>query len=210
MKSVNNGAPEGQEDAFGLKDADARNAQPQDDTAAMFAEGDGKREDGALWLSKITTEAIRAFPERIKMMDPPQPMKCCIFSGIATGTKMSEQVGTGEVFTGLVGEFGAVRFDNNGLPDGVFKSDTLYLPIGHDAALRALGRTGQLTFALEFTAIPASNPRGYSWSYRNLAKLDRDNLSPIDRLLIHSARASQALIGREKTAGILEYMRPSS
>lgn len=185
---------------------DKPQAQPQDEAEAMFAEGEGRREDGSIWLSKITTEAIRAFPERIKMSDPPQPMKCCVFSGIATGMVSKEQVGTGEVFDGLTGEFGAVRFDNKGEPDGVFKSDTIYLPIGHKAALATFQRSGMLTFALEFSAIPANNPRGYSWSYRNLAKLDRDNLSPIDRLLIYSAKASQALVGRQNV-GILEDMR---
>lgn len=179
-----------------------------DVTREMFEPREGRSQDGSIWLPKITMATIRVRPARCWELDGGRgaPFKAAIFAGVANGTKIMENVEKTESFTALTGEFSAIRFDLQGEPDAIFKSDTMFLPIGHLAAVNRLERqqNGVLNFSLEFS----SNPRGeqlYSWSYRNLAQIDRNNLSPIDRLISYSVNASR-MIG-ERPQGLLADLR---
>lgn len=185
------------------------NEMPQPGGEEMFEAGEGRREDGSIGVPKITMSTIRAFPERCKRLNNGEggAMKIATFTGVANGMVEAVKQDTGEVFFGLKGDFGAVRFDDKGEPDAIYKADTIYLPIGHQAALQAFERTGRLNFALEFWAQPAHNPAGYSWTYKNLAKLDRNNLSPIDRLLMLSVSAGRQIAVAGQSAGLLSDMR---
>jgi len=179
---------------------------PQED---MFRAGEGRRDDGSIGLPKITMKTIRANPARCNEGDGAR-VKIATFTGVANGIQQAAKPDTGEVFFGLKGDFAAVRFDRDGEPEAIFKADTLYFPIGHQAALNTLERTGQLSFALEFYAQPASNPAGYSWSYNNLAKLDRNNLSPIDKLITLSVKAGRELAAAGPAVGLLADLRQAA
>lgn len=172
--------------------------RPQDDLADdatlndMFGKREGRSADGSIWLPKITMATIRAIPARCKEIgETGSKYKVAIFAGIASGTKVMSNAEKTETFVALIGEFSAIRFDMAGEPDAIFKSDTMFLPIGHDGALVRLERQGSIAFSLEFSSQPAGNPLGYSWTYINLAQIDRDNLSPIDRLIRHSVATSR-------------------
>lgn len=197
------------DDAF---DAEAR---------TMFEPGEGKMDDGSIGLPKITMATIRAMPERCKQVE--RRIKIAMITGLGGGELLMPPIDReGELlalplddrermtFTALVAttdQWGCVRYDNDGEPEAIFKSDNLFLPIGHLAALARRRKVGAVPIALEFWAQPAGNKVGYSWSYVNLAKLDRENLSPVDRLIRLGVQAGRQLQIAGNRAGLLADLR---
>lgn len=176
----------------------------------MFSSSDGKVTDGTIWLPKITTTTIKSRPERCKIDE--RRMKICSFAGIATGMRQMSDPKTGEIFHGLTSgdePFGAIVYGDDGQPDAVYKSDTLFFPIAHQAALNAVEKHGVLRFAVEFWSQPAGNPLGYSWFYRNLATIDPSNPSLIDRLLRLTVQAGHR-IAAQPHSGLLADLRRAS
>lgn len=192
-----------------LTEADIGSFQDGDDTSRdMFEPREGRSTDGSIWLPKITMATIRVFAAKCHELHEGQggKMKAAIFTGLASGTKIMENAEKTEAFVALIGEFSAIRFDLSGEPDAIFKSDTIFFPICHSDALARLERQGSMPFSLEFSSQPAANKATYSWSYRNLAKIDRNNLSPVDRLIAYSVAASRALADKP-AAGLLADLR---
>lgn len=204
-------------------DADTGEVLEQQDITEqeLFGTGEGPQSDGTIVLPKITAATIRCNPERSKIAD--KPVKMMLVTGIVGGEylmppvdremefqSMPETDIQRMTFTALVaggGEpWGTVRFDDEGEPNAVFKSDFLFLPISHIAVITRYRRRGPVPIALEFWSQPATNVRGYSWSMYNLAKYD-GNVSPIDRLLIAGVRAGKQLQLVGRTAGLLSDLR---
>lgn len=185
---------------------------------ALFG-AEGTQQDGTIILPKITMATIRAMPERAKIAD--RPMKMALVTGIAGGEylmpKMDDenrlqQLGPDateyQIFSALVAAvepWGCVRFDNDGEPDAVYKSDYLFLPTYHVAIVQRMRQVGQVAIALELWAQPASNVRGYSWFVRNLAKYD-GGMSPVDRMLKLGVEAGRR-IPLGASAGLLQDLR---
>lgn len=162
--------------------------QASNEADSLF-DGQKTLADGSIYLPLITTERCRANPERAKLQG--RPVKCILIAGMAWRTYEAPSPDSGEVFTGLEGNFAAVVYDDAGEPKTIFKSDRCFLPAGHATQVIEVQRRGHAEFSYLFTAAPAGNRRGYSWLGANLAKLDIDNLSVIDRLVRHSIAAAE-------------------
>jgi len=196
-------------------------AEPEN-VEKMFETGTGRMADGSIGLPKMTMATIRAMPERCKLAE--RRIKVALVVGLGMSELLMPPMGREAelsalppehpermTFTALVaggsGPWGATRYDDQNEPEAVFKSDLLFLPIGHRSALATLRKRGSVAIALEFWSQPARNQAGYSWSYINLAQLDRDNLSAVDRLLMLGVQAGRNLEIAGNRAGILEDLR---
>ena len=185
-------------------DADLDTDNGADD---IFRTGEGRSADGSIIVGKITAATIRANPERAKIHD--SRVKLFMVTGMAGSEYLMPRMGDEarleamppgdperDTFTALVSTvdaWGCVRYGDDGEPDAVFRADYLFLPLYHKACLNKLRRYGTVALALEFWAIPSSNPRGYAWHAVNLAQIDRRNLSPVERMIRLGIEASRAL-----------------
>lgn len=192
----------------------------QDVAAELYGSGDGPQPDGSIVIPKMTMATIRANPERAKLKN--HPVKCALVTGMGGNEflmpPMDQQARMEALppdnpermtFTAIVATmepFGAVVYDDDGRPAAVFKSDFLFLPIGHNAVLARLRQYGTVPLALEFWAQPSSNPRGYSWYFHNLAKYER-GISPVDRLLKLGVEAGKQLEHNRGNVGLLADLR---
>ena len=149
-----------------------------------------RQHDGIVILPKLTPASIRARPERGKTRNA--PVKCFTVCGLAVNELLMPPVNgvpdgqNPEVFTALIANrdnWLATVFDDDGMPEAVYRSEALFLPVCHLAILHRMRREGSAAILLEFWAEPANTMRGYRWYYHNRAKLDRKNLSIADRLL---------------------------
>src|SRR5438874_11530742 len=132
--------------------------------------------DGSIGLPKITTTSIRARPERC--MTRNAPVLCFMVAGRAVAERLMRpkngvpQGANPDAFTALIADvegWTACTFDDEGEPDGIYRSDALFLPYtAHLAVLRRLRVHGSAMIALLFFAKPAATKRGYRWSYQNL------------------------------------------
>ena len=214
MKNRNNGNPDQ------VQTYDPETGEIENNLADELYGKEGPQPDGTVFLPKLTMATIRANPERAKIAD--KPMKIALITGIAGGEYLMPAVGDENrvmdlgpdhpeymTFSALVAAldpWGCVRFDVSGEPGAVFKSDYLFLPTGHISVVQKRRQLGQVAIALELWAQPASNPRGYSWYYHNLAKYDR-GLSPIDRMLMLGVSAGRQLADKRESIGLLADLR---
>lgn len=138
----------------------SKSNQPTNETAKPVV-----KSDSAEFLTKLTLKAIGCNPRRAATEVKKVPL-AHIF-GIATGTKVKTDT-KGDSFEAIEGNFEAVNLATG----AVYRSGLLFLPGGiHETVTKQLQEPGRsVQFALEISAIPASNPIGYSYSAKSLIK----------------------------------------
>ena len=177
--------------------------------------------DGSIVLPKLTMATIRANPERCKLVDPPRPMKMALLTGIAGGEYLMPGIDGARLsgmdpenveymtFSALIAAvepWGCVRFDDHGEPDGIFRSDYLFLPVDHTTYIKRRRQLNQVQIAVELWAQPSSNPRGYSWYLVNLNTYDR-GVSAVDRMLMLGVQRGREIEDRRGNVGLLADLR---
>ena len=127
----------------------------------------------AEFLTKLTLKAIGCNP-RIAATEGKKVPLARIY-GIATGIKTKIDP-KGDTFEAIEGSFEAVNLKTG----EVYRSGLLFLPGGiHETLTGSLKKGGEGTtirFGLEVSAIPASNPIGYSYSAKSLIPDAGDDL----------------------------------
>lgn len=119
-------------------------------------------------VAKITP-ALLGKPSRAKA-DGKEVALAIVF-GNATGVKMVKSP-NGDMFEALRGDFEATSLETG----EILKSGILYLPTGiHDRILEKIKADPDtvVQFAIQLSAIPASNPQGYTWKATNRAKIEQ-------------------------------------
>lgn len=198
-----------------MKNSDAnREAQAQNTTAqaeyvseAQFAE---ETIDGRIWRKTITAKNIEAHPERAKLHG--RPVVCCRIAGEVRGVEevpidpAKPQDGT---LTVLVGEFFADSYNDQGEVFG-YVGEWCGLPMGQNIILGRLqqmiddkAESPVVRFDLEFAALPAGNPAGYSWGARNMMPV------AINRQAFLSDHTMKQRRDRATAAGLPEFQRPA-
>lgn len=201
--------------------------QAENDVAAYDPEtgeihNDPPQPDGSIILPKITMATIRANPERCKLGDTPRPMKMALVTGLCGGEYLMPPIDAGPrieamgedaveymTFSALVAAvepWGCIRFDDAGEPDGLFRSDYLFLPVDHNTYIKRRRIMGQVSIAIELWAQPASNPRGYSWYLVNLATYDH-GVSAVDRMLRLGVQRGREIADQRGHVGLLADLR---
>lgn len=165
----------------------------QETAKALLAAFEQTSTNGSIILPKITTTTMRVRPERCRIRNA--PVLCFIVAGRAVAERLKPppngipQGANPDVFTALIADdegWAACTFDDERMPDAIYRSGSLFLPYtAHLAVLRRMRLHGSALIALLFSAKPAANKLGYRWSYRNLITLDRANFANLrwaDRL----------------------------
>lgn len=119
-------------------------------------------------LTKLTLKGIGCNPSKAKAEN--KEITLARIYGVAGGVITKE--GVNGFVSGVTGTFEAIRADD---PDTRYQSGVLYLPVGIIDMLIDAVDTGEVDknnrpiygsvkFALELSAMPATNPIGYSYS----------------------------------------------
>ena len=143
----------------------------------------------AEFLTKLTLKGIGCNP-RIAATENKKVALARIY-GVATGIKTKVDP-KGDVFEAIEGSFEAVNLKTG----EVYRSGLLFLPGGiHETLTGSLKKGGDgatIRFGLEVSAIPASNPIGYSYSARSLIPDAGDDLLADMRKSVMSLPAPKA------------------
>lgn len=124
-------------------------------------------------ISKMSVKTVKANP-KVASAAPEgtsSKFKLCQIYGQANGTKIVEDRNSGDSHESITGNFEAKN-----LQDGtMYSSGVLYLPKGiHEQILSAVkgltNDTDSISFALEISAVKATNPIGYSYEAISLMK----------------------------------------
>lgn len=123
----------------------------------------GAAPQGAEYLTKLTLKGMGCRPGRAAA-DGKKVALARVF-GIATEVKAKEDA-KGQIFEAISGTFEGVNLETG----ESFRSGLLFLPGGLHETVTAQLRQGPaaVKFSLEISAIPASNPIGYSYSAKSL------------------------------------------
>ena len=163
---------------------------PHDDNAADTLPIDGPADPRAA-LMKLSLALMGCQPEQSKIGQKPggEIVQAIVFgelTGLTGAKELPNAKNDDEKYTyGLVGRIEGV----NAQTGESYQAGVLYLPGGfHDmflaemeAQLASVGKGNvSIKFALEFSSIPAGNPRGYSWKAKN--KLPMQQHDPLEHL----------------------------
>lgn len=117
-------------------------------------------------IAKMSVKALGCNPRAAaaKAKDDTSPVVLCAIFGIADGVKSGED-NKGSVWTCLTGRFEGTNLQ--GEAPETFQSGKLFLPGGIqeviEGAVKEMGDSGSVQFALELRAVRADNPIGYSY-----------------------------------------------
>lgn len=137
-------------------------------------------------LPKISPSTIGCNPEIAKING--EPATLARLRGICKGTVLrvipsQTKGGADQEFIGIVGSFEAVNLETG----EVFQSGVLYLPGGiHEMIISVLqgmpeDEAAEVKFIVDLIAVPAKNPRGYSWQVRPVVEMALAH-DPLDEL----------------------------
>lgn len=130
-------------------------------------------------LTKMSIKTIGANPSRVKEMKDGKPVHNSLdlvrIYGIATNLLYKEDPKTGDVQIAVAGNFEAVNLENG----ETFRAGVLWLPGGIQELLIGAVDTGEtddngkpkfnsVKFGFTISAVPASNPIGYSYTATQL------------------------------------------
>jgi hypothetical protein len=155
------------------------------------------------YMKKITISGIGCNPGAAK--NSAEPVPCMLVWGIASGTHSEpwdKNMPDRGVWTCLVGEFQAVNLQSP--TKDLYESAWLFLPQGlqdviqvplekllKEEAKEGLSG-GSIVFGLEFQAVSAKNPSGYSWRAINRRPMEKQD-SPMSRLRLEVEGSLKAL-----------------
>lgn len=123
-------------------------------------------------ITKMTVKGVGANPAKAKADNQKTPL--CRIYGTASGV-VHKVDNRGEPITGITGNFEGVNLETG----EVYKSGVLYLPGGiHEMLLNAVDQGedddkgkpvyNSVNFAFDISAVPATNPIGYSYEASQL------------------------------------------